>query len=430
MASWFGFAVGALAIACSSSTSDPASSRVIITLGSDAARELDTRAAVVASSGEIVIAEIDRDQLGELATRIHEQLHRCGGFVVHDSLADAYAALAEPTLTSPRVDYKLDRKPLVTAILPTLDESRIRATIENLSSRATRYYKSPTGVEAAHWLAERWRGYTTRDDVTVELIDHNGWPQPSVIMTIAGHGERADEVVVIGGHLDSIAFDAAKPNHAPGADDDASGVATLDEVARALLAADYRPDRTLMFMAYAAEEVGLLGSQAIARDFARRKIAVVGALQLDMTNYRGSDRDIWLMKDFTDAAQNEFVIALIENYVGASWGLDACGYACSDHASWYRTGVPASMPFESRMREYNKAIHTRNDTLARSDDSAQHAIKFARLAAAYAIELAKGNAVATASETDPSPAERSWWRWIAIAGALAIGWAARKSFST
>ena len=85
-----------------------------------------------------------------------------------------------------------------------------------------------------------------------------------------------------------------------------------------------------------------------------------------------------------------FVTRLIELYTGATYGLDACGYACSDHASWHRIGVPVSMPFESRMRDRNKKIHTRDDTLETSGNNADHALKFARLAAAYAIELGKG----------------------------------------
>jgi leucyl aminopeptidase len=143
-------------------------------------------------------------------------------------------------------------------------------------------------------------------------------------------------------------------------------------------------------MGYAAEEVGLRGSQDIAAAYKKAGTKVIGALQLDMTAYQGSDKDIWLMKDFTSAAQNAFIQRLIEGYTGASYGLDACGYACSDHASWYRNGVPVSMPFESRMRDRNKKIHTKDDTLETSGNNADHALKFARLAAAYAIELGKG----------------------------------------
>ena len=48
------------------------------------------------------------------------------------------------------------------------------------------------------------------------------------------------------------------------------------------------------------------------------------------------------------------------------------------------------MPFESRMAQRNRSIHTARDTLEISGDNAAHAAKFARLAAAYAIELGKG----------------------------------------
>jgi leucyl aminopeptidase len=157
-------------------------------------------------------------------------------------------------------------------------------------------------------------------------------------------------------------------------------------------------------MAYAAEEVGLRGSQAIVRDYTRRGINVVGVLQLDMTNFQGSDRDIWLIDDFTSSAQNRFVAALIERYTTATWGVDRCGYACSDHASWHRAGVPASMPHETRSRDRNKHIHTARDTLEISNNNAAHAAKFARLGAAYAIELAKGSLDAgAAASSEPAP---------------------------
>src|SRR5690606_10167774 len=300
--------------------------------------------------------------------------------------AAARAALGPAPARGP-VDYTIDRAQVVRAVLPALDREAIRTTIGELSAMKNRYYRSDTGARASIWLRDRWRSFTSRRDVTIELFDQ-GYPQKSVILTIPGT-TRASEVVVLGGHLDSISFGGTSAT-APGADDDASGIATLTEVARVLLAKGYRPARTIKIIAYAAEEIGLRGSQAVVKDFKKRGIDVVGALQLDMTNYQGSAKDIWLMKDFTSAAQNTFLTKLIDTYVGATWGMDACGYACSDHASWYRAGVPASMPFESRMRDRNMQIHTANDTLELSNDNADHALKFARLAAAYAIELGKG----------------------------------------
>jgi len=374
----------ALLVACSSGNASPS----IITIGGDGvglALASPHGARVIERTGDVVVMEVDGRDLEGLSGRVHESLHRCGGFALHDSVAEA-ESFAAPTAEK-QIDYTIDQPEAVRAALGRLDERNILATIRSLSGMKNRYYRSESGATASLWLRDRWRSFTRRTDVTVELFDH-GYPQKSVIMTIPGT-TRASEVVVIGGHLDSIA-PGGTSSTAPGADDDASGIATLTEIARVLLTTDFRPERTIMFMAYAAEEVGLRGSLSIVKDFGKRGIDVVGALQLDMTNYQGSDADIWLITDYTSHAQNMFVSHLIERYTGATWGTDVCGYACSDHASWHRAGVPVSMPFESRSREMNRHIHTPRDTLEQSRDNVTHAIKFARLGVAYAIELAKG----------------------------------------
>jgi leucyl aminopeptidase len=413
-----GLLVVILLAACGGGRHEPRTT--YISVGADAVASVralgvqqDAAVKVVEEGGDVAILEVDEDALDDISHLMHEQFHRCGGFMVHDSLADAEAAL-HVQAPADQLDYTLDHAPVVEAVLPALDREAIRRTIAELSGMQNRYYRSDSGAAASRWLRDRWRSFSDRRDVTVELVDQ-GYPQQSVILTLPGT-TRADEVVVIGGHLDSISL-GGKRGKAPGADDDASGIATLSEVARVLLAKDYRPARTIKFIAYAAEEVGLRGSQAVVKELKRRGIHVVGALQLDMTNYQGSDKDIWLMKDFTSAAQNTFITRLIDTYVGATWGMDACGYACSDHASWYRAGVPASMPFESRMRDRNMQIHTANDTLELSNDNADHAIKFARLGAAYAIELGKGE---LGGAPDAGDHGFGHWRLVALLGGLAL----------
>ncbi|HTL33640.1 MAG TPA: M20/M25/M40 family metallo-hydrolase [Kofleriaceae bacterium] len=376
-----------------------------VTIGADAMPEVyvaDADAHVVSTDGKVAVVEVHDDDLESLSELMHERHDRCGGYMVHDTLEEALTA--DAPARGP-IDYTIDRGELVRNAMSVIDETKITDTIRQLSSMQNRYYQSKSGAEASEWLLDRWKKLAAgRNDVSFELFDQ-GYPQKSVIMTILGT-TKPDEVIVIGGHLDSIAL-GGKAANAPGADDDASGIATLTEVARALMTSNYRPERTIKFMAYAAEEVGLRGSLAIAKDFQKRKVNVVGALQLDMTNYQGSDKDIWLMTDFTSAAQNAFVVQLIETYTGASYGFDACGYACSDHASWTRIGVPASMPFESRMNQRNKHIHTKKDTLELSQDNAKHAEKFARLGVAYAIEMGKGSANPRRITTCPSAVQRT-----------------------
>jgi leucyl aminopeptidase len=143
-------------------------------------------------------------------------------------------------------------------------------------------------------------------------------------------------------------------------------------------------------MAYAAEEVGLRGSNAIAADFQARAVNVVGVLQLDMTNYKSSDSafDIAIITDSTNAAQNQFIRDLIQTYQpSVTFANAACGYSCSDHASWTNKGFPASFPFEPRS---NPTIHTTGDTLAQSGNNASHAVKYSKIALSYVGELAKG----------------------------------------
>ena len=103
----------------------------------------------------------------------------------------------------------------------------------------------------------------------------------------------------------------------------------------------YKPLRTVKFMAYAAEESGLLGSDEIAQAYKNQSVNVVGVLQLDMTNYKGSSGDIYIFTDFTNPAQNTFVGNLVTTYLpGLVKGNSSCGYACSDHASWDRPRLP------------------------------------------------------------------------------------------
>ena len=72
--------------------------------------------------------------------------------------------------------------------------------------------------------------------------------QPSVIARIRGNGANANELVILGAHEDSI--NGGANGRSPGADDDASGSATVLEVFRVLVQNGFRPRRTVEFHAY------------------------------------------------------------------------------------------------------------------------------------------------------------------------------------
>ena len=370
-----------------------------VTIGSDAVgganKSLSTGKEIATSDG-ISVLKIHKNEVLKLSTMMHDQFNRCGGFVAHESLEEAQTVLSNSftrkfSKSMPFLSYKIDQHDIVEPLVAQTSEYSIRAVIEKLSSFRNRYYKSQTGVDSQAWLKGKWSQLGEgRSDVKVEYFNHQKWPQPSVVMTIEGNSLK-DEIVVIGGHADSIAgFWGRERAHAPGADDNASGIATVTEVIRLAMETGYTPERTIKFMAYAAEEVGLLGSKEIANSYKKAGKNVVGVLQLDMTNHKGTDDlDIVFMSDYTNDAQNKFLAKLIDTYVKVPWGWSQCGYGCSDHASWHNAGFPASIPFESTMGDINGKIHTKHDTIEQSGGNADHAEKFAKLAVAFMVELGK-----------------------------------------
>ncbi len=369
-----------------------------ITIGSDAShftlQKFNSSMKKIKSNSEITVMEIDEDDILSLSHQMHENFNRCAGFMFHDSEEEAlqeFSNVKNRTLGMKGVfiNYSINSRELVRPLVASVEAKNIKGTIEKLSSFKNRFYKSATGVASQKYVKESWEALVKgRNDAKVEYFKHKSWKQPSVILTIKG-SKTPNEVIVIGGHGDSIAgFFGGSNARAPGADDNASGIATITEIIRVLVNGNFQPEKTIQFMSYAAEEVGLRGSKEIARNFKNNNINVIGVMQLDMTNFNGSDIDILLMSDFTNANQNTFLASIIEEYVeGVSWGYDKCGYACSDHASWTAQGFPASMPFEAKVRDMNRNIHTARDTLSVSRNNATHAVKFAKMAVAFVVEL-------------------------------------------
>jgi leucyl aminopeptidase len=358
---------------------------------------------------DVIAVPMSEERIVELTEFIHKQHRRCGGFMWHASREEAYAvaaraaAAAEMEIAAPAAPYTIDNTQVANAMANAVQEATMRTTITQLAGFFTRYHNCPSGNQSALFIRDKWQKLATaagRTDVTVRLFNHSGYPtqQPSVILTIPGSAPPpvGQEFVVLGGHQDSIAGSNCSTSRSPGADDDASGIAVLTEIIRVALQLGFRPDRTVEFMAYAAEEVGLRGSAQIAQQYGTVPVNVIGVLQFDMTNYSDTPKDdIVVYTDFTTAAQNAFVQQLAAVYVPrtgpfAPRPTSTCGYGCSDHASWFTRGYAASFPFEARFGDHSPFIHTSGDTLAASGGHAKRSVPFAKLGAAYIAELAKG----------------------------------------
>jgi leucyl aminopeptidase len=320
----------------------------------------------------------------ELAGRLHGAGLACGVLLKLDGTPIAREVAPTPTAIIPTSarDVRVER--LVAAV----DSAEIAATLDFLTNIHTRYHTTATGGGVAQQLADRYEALAAgRSDITISTFDHgNATPQDSLVVRIAGT-TRPSEVIVLGSHLDSVNWRDGTSSRAPGADDNASGTATNLEIFRQLMAGGIRPERTVEIHAYAAEEIGLVGSQDMATKYKNQGVNVVAMVQHDMTLWKaaGAPDKIWFVTSNTDDGFNTLLAQLVDGYVGLPWGKAALSGGSSDHASWRRAGFSTSFPFENPTN-YNGHIHTAGDTVANSGALTQ-AAGFAKLGLAYVLHF-------------------------------------------
>jgi len=270
----------------------------------------------------------------------------------------------------------------VKQLFPLMNRQNLIDNNNALSSFRTRYYTTETGRQAADLIKATFEEYADgRSDVTVTHYTHS-WLQPSVIARVTGT-VLPNIVVIIGAHEDSI--NGGAQGVAPGADDDASGVVIILEAFRVLMLSGWKPEVSVEFMTYAAEEVGLRGSQAIAVDYQSENREVYAVMQLDMAMFNPADQ-IGIIGDFCDPDLTAFLRRIVEEYSDLPWVATTCGYACSDHASWHRAGYAVCYPKESHQSVRNPNLHTTRDTISILDPD--HGLQFVRVVIGWFVELA------------------------------------------
>jgi len=162
-----------------------------------------------------------------------------------------------------------------------------------------------------------------------------------------GRGPRAGEAVLIGGHYDHFGIGAPVNGDSiyNGAEDNASGTAGVLTTAEAFVRSGVHTPRSIVFVGFAAEESGLLGSQALATDppFPLRDMAAI--LNLDVLNLYGRTRD------FSALGMDQSSLGRTMGQAAAAEGLKVTtnreallkgSYFRSDHFSLARVGVPGT----------------------------------------------------------------------------------------
>jgi Peptidase family M28 len=178
-----------------------------------------------------------------------------------------------------------------------MDPSRVRNIIEKLVSFGTRHTMSSQtdpqrGIGAARdWITSEMRNIASvsQGRMTVSVPRYIQQPEGPIssavpISNIVARLEGSNDperVYVVSGHYDSMPSNIMDSEaDAPGANDDASGVAVVMELARIM--ATRRPRATMLFAIVAGEEQGLFGSGFMARSFKTEKTNVEAMLNNDI----------------------------------------------------------------------------------------------------------------------------------------------------
>lgn len=169
---------------------------------------------------------------------------------------------------------------------------------------------------------------------------------PNVVARLPGSDPRlAGEHVVISAHLDHLGpnLTGKGPAYYAGAMDNASGVASVLEVARAMAAAPQKPKRSVLFVLVTAEEKGLLGSKYFASRPTVPHQSIVAAVNMDMV------LPLWKLNSVIALGAEESDLGPVARRVAESQGIalvpdpypDRNSFIRSDQYSFIRTGTPS-----------------------------------------------------------------------------------------
>ncbi|HKO42981.1 MAG TPA: M20/M25/M40 family metallo-hydrolase [Pyrinomonadaceae bacterium] len=156
------------------------------------------------------------------------------------------------------------------------------------SSRVkSRHIHHPSNAESVRALVKDLKNTSTQLTVRTHRFTHEGKQYDNIEAIWPGSGLPG--IVLVTAHMDSTAARQAgyraSIDPAPGADDDASGVAAVLATARAFLKMPAAPRREVRFVLFNAEEHGLIGSRAYAREQAQIQAKIVAVFQLDMVGF-------------------------------------------------------------------------------------------------------------------------------------------------
>jgi uncharacterized repeat protein (TIGR01451 family) len=280
--------------------------------------------------------------------------------------------------------------PLIQDLVNSVSQTQIYTTILNLQdddslagwdAKRSRYTYSPELAVERDYIRDRMQALGL--DVRYQTF----YLGENIEAVLDGWGPGDEVVYIVSAHYDSTSEDPV--NIAPGADDNASGVAAVLEAARLL--SQYRFRHTVRFVAFAAEEQGLIGSHDYAWQARLAATPIGGVINLDMIAWDANGDDVMeihtgLRSDsqalgaaFLDA-DSTYAIGLLPETITSG------ATTRSDHASFWSQGYPAILAVED-FQDYNTHYHQTSDTLDKLDPA--YAARFVQATVATLAELAE-----------------------------------------
>ena len=204
-------------------------------------------------------------------------------------------------------------------------------------------------------------GLTLSTEIEIDLLQDDS--APNVVGILEGRDPvLKDEYVIYSAHMDHV---GVRPNAEGGdsifngADDDASGTATIIEVAEAMAGLEEGPRRSMVFLLVSGEEKGLLGSQYYAENPTVPLEAMVANLNADMVGRNWPDTIVAIGKEHSDLGETMNRVNEAHPEIGMTaiddvWP-DERFYFRSDHYKFARKGVPILFFFNGTHDDYHRA---------------------------------------------------------------------------
>ncbi|MBD3348026.1 MAG: M20/M25/M40 family metallo-hydrolase [Candidatus Eisenbacteria bacterium] len=278
---------------------------------------------------------------------------------------------------------------VVQDVLDAVSTDSLMAHVERLSSysdgtpRSRHTFRDECLEEGKSYIVDRLRwygatvdtqrfhimGYSCEDDTLV--VDY---PAENITGTLPGTG-RLQGYYIVCGHYDATASHSFTGDSmwwcdeaAPGADDNATGVAVALEAARVL--ADLTFPFDIRFVLFSGEELGLLGSEVYADSVAAAGDTIYGVLNVDMVGYKpqsGAPDTCHIVTNPGTTWLADWILDTVELYPSSFDDFSAVridqALAYSDHASFWLEGYDGLVAIEHwNPRERNPYYHTVEDT--------------------------------------------------------------------